>query len=181
MSFDDLGYDDDILGELLEGDDELGAIVRRRKAAGKKPVKNVSRSTVAKAFAGRAAGAPGVRDYVMPFPATSLTASVTVATQTAQPQRRFIGRRLVIALGRNGASATGMVTITSLLVGVESQFASAGSVPADAFGATAVGTMLELDASSPGVTITLTLAVSPAPTTTDTITVASCLIGPSMA
>jgi hypothetical protein len=178
--------DDDYLGDDDYGypesgyDDELGAPRRRvvRRAA---PARGNKRAALARAFASRmASGGNPLRDFLMPFPVGTFTATSGPLTLPAQPQKRFIGERLVIAFGRNGTSATGLVTMTGLAVGVDPQFVVQGSVPADAFSPLAVGTRLKLDASVPGVLITLQLAVAPAPTMTDTIVVASTLIGPAL-
>jgi hypothetical protein len=178
------------LADLLDGDDELGwddelgaAKPRRTPFGGRRPVKKPAskRKALMRAIASRMQGGDNPkRDFIMPFPAGTFTAAVTTLSLPQGPQKPFVGRRLVIDFGRVGTTSTGLVTITNLAVGVDPQFVATGSVPANAFSPTAVGTRLEMDASEPGITITMQLAVAPAPTMTDTIAVSAALIGPAV-
>lgn len=137
-----------------------------------------ARRSALAAFQPDATGLP--LDQVMPFPAGTFTAAVTTLLLQAQPQREFQPRRLVIDLGRVGASATGLVTVTQFTVGADPQFVNTGAIPASMFQATAVGILLKPAAARPGVTISLGLAVAPAPAGADTIAVSAAAVGPAV-
>jgi hypothetical protein len=164
--------------DFVMGDDELGAIVRASRRA-------------AASYAGRRAmpvarlmskipGAPavGLRQYPLGFGVFTFTAaSGTATTVTATPQRPFKGRRLVIDIARTGATATGLVSITSLLVGQNNQLVSAQALPAAAFGPTSFGVDLDLDPATPGILLVLALSISVAPGGADTVAVSPAIIG----
>lgn len=128
----------------------------------------------------RIPGAPavGMRMQPLGFPVVIFTAtSGTALVSTTRPQRPFKGKRLVVALARTGASATGLVTVTALNIGTNNQFVSSGPIGADAFAANAFDTNLELAACTTALDITINYAISAAPTTTDTVAVATTIIG----
>lgn len=119
-------------------------------------------------------------DQIVPFSAATLTAAVPTATLNAFPQRAFMLRRLVISLGRIGATAlTSLVTVTQLTVGADPQFVATGAIPADMFANTAVGVRLKPNAARPGITIFLGMAAAGlvAP---DTVAVSAAGIGPAI-
>lgn len=119
-------------------------------------------------------------DQIVPFSAATLTAAAPTAVLTAFPQRAFMLRRLVISLGRIGATAlTSLVTVTQLTVGADPQFVATGSIPADMFSNNAVGVRLKPNAARPGITIFLGMAAAGlvAP---DTVSVAAAGIGPAI-
>lgn len=182
--YDDMGYDD------MGGDDEAGwNPFKRRRAAPRRGVPAArrlappaapaaARRQALRQFQPDATGLP--LDQIMPFPAGVFTAAVTTLLLQAQPQREFQPRRLVIDLGRVGATATGLVTVTQFTVGADPQFVNTGAIPASMFQATAVGILLKPAAARPGVTISLGLSIAPAPGAGDTVTVSAAAVGPAV-
>jgi hypothetical protein len=201
MGYDELeGDDDDIIlagEEALEGDEELGLSPNpfrrggrgkaRRRGGGGMAI--ARRMNTAQITAQRRASAlrqyqPDARgdalDQIVPFTALTLTAAAPTGTMTAQPQRAFMLRRLVIELGRTGATAVAsLVTVTALTVGADPQFVATGGIPASAFAFNAVGVRLKPNAARPGITIFLGMAAAGlvAP---DTVAVSAMGIGPAI-
>lgn len=125
-------------------------------------------------------GAPaiGVKLQPLGFGATTFTAtSGTALPASTRPQKPFKGRRLVVALARTGTTATGLVSIASLTIGVNNQFVSTGAVGADAFGPGAFDCNVELSACSTALDITVNYTISAAPTMTDTVAISTTLFG----
>lgn len=125
-------------------------------------------------------GAPaiGVKLQPLGFNVVTFTAtSGTALPATTRPQKPFKGRRLVCDIARTGTSATGLVTITSLTIGVNNQFVSTGAVGAGAFAATAFDVNVELSACSSALDITVNYQISAAPTMTDTVAISTTLFG----
>lgn len=125
-------------------------------------------------------GAPaiGVRLQPLGFGAITFTAtSGTALPASTQPQKPFKGRRLIVELARTGTSATGLVSIASITVGVNNQFVSTGAVSAGAFAANAFDANVELSACSSALNITVNYTISAAPTMTDTVVVGTTLFG----
>lgn len=125
-------------------------------------------------------GAPqiGVKLQPLGFGAITFTAtSGTALPASTRPQKPFKGRRLIVALARTGATATGLVSIASLTIGVNNQFVSTGAVGADAFGPGAFDANVELSACSTALDITINYTISAAPTATDTVAISSTLFG----
>jgi len=155
---------------------------RKRRAA---PARRMTARTPTRAVpAGRLLpqipGVParGLGEQPLGFGATAFTSSSgTLLTLTASPQRPFRGRRLIIDITRTGTTATGIVTVSRLDVGVDNQLPGSGAIAAASFAANAVGVNLDLDPATPGVTVTLQLNISAAPTMTDRVDVAATLIG----
>ena len=128
-------------------------------------------------------GAPaiGVKLQPLGFGVITFTAtSGTALPATTRPQKPFKGRRLVVDIARTGATATGLITVTSLTVGVNNQFVSTGAVGAGAFAATAFDCNVELSACSSALDITVNYATSLAPTAPDTISIGTTLFGESV-
>lgn len=120
----------------------------------------------------------GVKLQPLGFTVVIFTAtSGTALAATTRPQKPFKGRRLVVDLARTGASATGLVTITSILIGVNNQLVSTGAVGAGAFAATAFDCNVELSACSSALDMTVNYAISAAPTTTDTVAISTTIFG----
>jgi hypothetical protein len=181
MGYDDLGYD-----EL--GYDDLGALVARRPIRRPPPrpmPRPVARNPaprgmpLVEAFEDKRGEGTGsqLRDFPMPLTGGTFTSAVTALTLTAQPQRYFIGKRMVIDLGRNGATSTGLVQVTNVTVGIDPQMVNTGSIPASAFAATAVGTGINFKAARAGDIVTLQLSLTGALTAPDTIVVSACIFG----
>lgn len=119
-------------------------------------------------------------DQIMPFTSAVLTLAAPTSTLTGQPQRAFMMRRLVISLGRTGASAlASLVTVTALTVGADPQFVSTGSIPADMFSNNAVGVRIKPNAARPGITIFLGVAAAGL-AGADTVAVSAAGLGPAI-
>jgi len=125
-------------------------------------------------------GAPAIGLRMQPMGIGNVTFTATsglALTASSRPQRPFKGKRLVVGIARTGASATGLVTVTSLNIGTNNQFVSSAPISADAFGPGAFDTNLELAACSTALDITIAFAISAAPTTVDTVALNATLIG----
>jgi hypothetical protein len=162
------------------GDDlELGWNPFRRKK--RRPTRQAAtRSVPARRLLPPIPGVParGLGEQPLGFGATAFTAaSGTLLTLTASPQRPFRGRRLVVDLTRTGASATGLVTLTRIDVGVDNQLPGAGALAVSTFANNSVGVNLDMDPCTPGVNITLQFNISAAPAMADRVDLAAALIG----
>jgi hypothetical protein len=125
-------------------------------------------------------GAPNIGAKLQPLGFNVVTftaASGTALTATTRPQKPFKGRRLVVDIARTGASATGLVSITSITVGVNNQLVSTGAVGAGAFAATAFDCNVSLSACSSALDIAVNYAISAAPAMADTVVVGTTLFG----
>lgn len=125
-------------------------------------------------------GAPAIGVKLQPLGFNVITFSATSGTAlvaTTRPQKPFKGRRLVVDIARTGATATGLVSITAITVGVNNQLASTGAVGAGAFVAGAFDCNVELSACSSALDISVNYAISAAPTMTDTVVVSTTLFG----
>lgn len=125
-------------------------------------------------------GAPaiGVKLQPLGFSTVAFTASSgTALAATTRPQKPFKGRRLVVDIARTGTTATGLITVTSITVGVNNQLVSTGAVGAGAFAATAFDCNVELSACSSALDIAVNYAISAAPTMTDRVDIATTLFG----
>lgn len=125
-------------------------------------------------------GAPAIGVKLQPLGFNAITFTATsglTLPATTRPQKPFKGKRLVADIARTGTTATGLVTITSLTIGVNNQFVSTGPVGAGAFAAGAFDTNVELSACSTALDITVNYAINVAPTMTDTVAIATTLFG----
>lgn len=125
-------------------------------------------------------GAPaiGVKLQPLGFTVVSFTATSGLSlTATTRPQKPFKGRRLVVDIARTGTTATGLVTINSLNVGVNNQWVSSNPVGAGSFAATAFDVNVELSACSSALDITVNYSITAAPTMTDRVDIATTLFG----
>ena len=159
-----------------------GMVARARSRA------TATRGRAANSFAppalmNRYAGVPamGLRLQPLGFSAVvfALASGALLAT-TSRPQRPFQGKRLVVDISRNGATATGSVTIGQLLIGSNNQMVSSNPIGAGVFAPGAYDTNLELEAASVGIDITLQFSCAPTPTGTDTIIVQPTILGESL-
>lgn len=120
----------------------------------------------------------GVKLQPLGFSTVAFTAtSGTALAATTRPQKPFKGRRLVVDIARTGTTATGLITITSITVGVNNQLVSTGAVGAGAFAATAFDCNVELSACSSALDIAVNYAISAAPAMTDRVDIATTLFG----
>lgn len=121
---------------------------------------------------------PGLRLQPLGWPVFSFTAtSGNVLTQITRPQRPFKGKRLVLDIARTGATSTGLITVTQLLVGTDNQFVASNPIGAAAFAANAFDVNLELAPATTAIDITLQLAIGLVPTAPDNVQVSGTLFG----
>jgi hypothetical protein len=170
----DIGDDDDV-GALMD----VGAarrVLARAGARRQTPANLRSRPALMSAYP----GAPPVAEKQIPlgFGNQAFTStSTTTLTFTARPQAVFRGRRLVIDFSRTGATATGLVTLTSMLIGTRNQLVGTLGIPVSTFASGAFGVDMALDPATPGIDITLVMVISAAPGTTDRVDIGASLIG----
>jgi hypothetical protein len=126
----------------------------------------------------RGVPARGLRKTWLPLGALVFNAA-GLATQNliVQSQRPFRGTRLVFALSRTGATATGLMTLTQIVIGQDNQPAAQGAAPLDAFGPTAFDVDVDLDPTGPGINFTATIAISVLPGAADRVDVSGVLFG----
>ncbi len=98
-------------------------------------------------------------------------ATGTSLTVEVEPQRGYTPKRLVAAVSRTGASATGLVRLTSLMIGDVQQLPASNGVPIEMFDTQATDAELDLTPVIPGQKVTLTLTISAAPAGADTVVV----------
>lgn len=182
---------DDELGdvELLDDLADVGALPRRGRAMpqrggygypGQRGGYGAGRGYPARRLLPQIPGAPavGIRLQPLGFGTTSFTAtSGTALPVTTRPQRPFKAKRLVVDIARTGASATGLVTVTTLNIGTNNQFVSSGAIGAAAFAATAFDVNMELAACTTALDITVGYAISVAPVMTDRVDIATTMFG----
>jgi len=112
-----------------------------------------------------------MRRQVLPVGNQSIPSGGTVTFQTI-PQRPFRCERLVIT----HAGAPGDVLVNDVRVGATPQFVAAGSVSAEVFQATAVGSSLRGDTAQPGITV----SVQVQNTSAGPLTVNAAIIGEAL-
>lgn len=106
--------------------------------------------------------------------------SGTTITVRARPQRPLRGGRLVGSFARQGASATGLLTLVSLFVGTDGQLLSGDPISFDALAPNAFGVGVNLTPAAVGQEIVATVAISGAPTMTDSVTFNLTMFGMSI-
>ena len=125
-------------------------------------------------------GAPAIGVKLQPLGFSTVTFTATSGTSlvaSTRPQKPFKGRRLVVDIARTGATATGLITITAINIGVNNQLVSSGAIGAGAFAATAFDCNVELSACSTALDITVNYSTTLAPTAPDNIAIATTLFG----
>lgn len=145
-------YDEDYIGDLIgELVDEVGARRGKRRRAARKAKRAVKRggSAAKPKTVGNKLLAGTQRQRIMGFGSATIAAG-TMGQLDAVVQKPIQIQRLIVS-----ASAVGLV-ITDIRVGVASQFTSVEGVPAETFGAEAVGVGLEFDPAPTGITVSIT-------------------------
>ncbi len=192
-------YDDiEMLGYMLgEGDDDDDELMGRRvysgpaggyrRGAGRSRISSRKRTLIRarRALVPAIPGAPGnaLRGFALGFPIATFTAGgpTTVQVQAA-PQLAFKGARLVTSISRTGATSTGLVTISTFLVGQRDQRVSGAALIAEAYAPGAFQTVMALDQATPGILVTLGFTLTgPALAGADTVLVGSQIIGATIA
>lgn len=118
-----------------------------------------------------AASPSELRRQVLPVGQVTLAAGASTIL-SAIPQRPFRCERLVITT--NGAPND--VLVTDVRVGATPQFVASGSVAADMFQATAVGSSLRGDTAQPGITV----SVSVTNTSAAPLTINAAIVGEAL-
>lgn len=142
-----------------------------------------SRSMPLSTMMSKIPGAPdrGLRLQPIGFGTLSFSAtSGSSLTFTAAPQRPFRPRRMVIDIARNGATATGLITIAQVLVGTANQLVGSKAISAGAFAPTAFDTNVFFNGSTPGIELEVQLLNSFTPTAPDTIDTNVTMFGDSV-
>lgn len=156
------GYNDDLA--------DVGAMFRRRR-------RNRPAATARPA----SRGPSSTQGYQEPvgLGATAFTAaSGTALPLTGTPLKTFKGRRLVIDFTRSGATATGLLTITTMMVGSVNQMPQGvTSLPVAAYGAQAINNGWSFSECPASVPISMGLAISLAPTAPDRVDVSALIHG----
>ena len=191
-------YDDiEMLGYMLDGegedDDELmgrrvyaGPARAYRRGAGR-AISARKRTLVAakRALVPAIPGAPGnaLRGFALGFPIASfITGGPTTVEVQASPQLAFKGARLVVVVSRTGATSTGLVSISTFLVGQRDQRVSGAALLAEAYAPNAFQTVMALDQATPGIDIRLGFTLTgPALAGADTVLVGAQIIGATIA
>lgn len=120
----------------------------------------------------------GLRKTWLPLGAIAfVNAGATTLNMVAQSQRPFRGTRLVFDFTRTGATATGLLTLTQIVVGQDNQPAAQGAAPLGAFGPNAFDVDIDLDPTGPGINFTATVVISAAPGVGDRVDVSAVLFG----
>jgi hypothetical protein len=162
--------DDDILGAARRGHPSHGHAMRRR------PLAHAAAATLHAANTGIVT--PGPRIEPLGFTAVQFTAASGLILQaTGRPQKPFKGSRLVVVDQRLGTG--GLVSITSLKIGVREVLVSTQGIPAQAFAPNAFGIELMMDEAGPGIEIVATYVISAAPAGADVVNVGTTVMGMS--
>jgi hypothetical protein len=107
-------------------------------------------------------------------------ATGTALALTAQPQKLFKPKRLVLDIARNGTTSTGAILVTSINIGADNMLVTSGAVspiPAALFQNTGVDLNMQFSVCTPGITVQVGLLCSLAPSSTDTIVVSGAMSG----
>jgi len=184
MAYWDTGEDDDFFMGALE---DVGAPPRRglmRRGRGRGALRPGVRPVAApRARPPLMPAIPGVNTpaiWEVPIGAASqgfTSSSGTSLTFTINTQKPFQGHRLILDVTRTGTSSTGLLQVTSFLVGANNVLPSSGPIGGGAFSNVATGVMVQMPPAVPGISITLIVTISAAPTTTDRVDVAPVIFG----
>lgn len=107
---------------------------------------------------------------------------VSQITWSSRPQRPFRAERLVILVGRNGASAAGVLPVINpgIFIGTQLVGAAMGDTAVDGFGPNAFGVRLQAPQATPGMDVRIPITLRGALAGTDTITLSMFFIGRSI-
>jgi len=166
-----LGAIDDYLGD---DEEYLGAVARRPM---KRPLAAAAKRQLAQPMPGVPTQGPRIEPLGFPTTFNFVNAGATTIQQSARPMKPFKGSRVVIDIARTGATATGLVTVTQLVVGARPVPVAQNPIGAGVFAPTAFGIELMMDEAVPGIDITVALTISAAPGAGDTVVCSVTLIG----
>lgn len=174
----------EVLGDELEGYDELSGDVLGMALVGAQPVRRASRQRPR----WRQQLAPGVPtpDYgVFPVPLTALTNNGIFTAAIANIQYRtvaqvpFRGERLLTRVARVGASATGALVLAQngVFIGIRPQIGVLGAINLEDYTSQAFGVRLVMQQATQGAEINIFAFVSPTLTGTDTLALSIQILG----
>lgn len=132
---------------------------------------------------------PGPDEYMWPLPLTPsvnngvFSATITEITYEGEPQKPYKGERIVSIVARSGASAGGLIPVTtSIFVGTDLQQAQQGNIPVEFWPVNAFGVRMHMKDAKPGVDIELpVILVGGVLAGTDTLTVLLMILGRNLA
>jgi hypothetical protein len=183
-------YEDDddeaieLLGAIMEDEDPiLGLRVPRGRALAPRARRRAARRAMVKALVPRTPGVPkpGGREQVLGFePVQFDNTSALILELTAEPDRPFKGRRLIIEAVRSAAGSGGLLTVRRFDIGGKNQLSSREPVLFAAFQPDATLSILLLDPITPGVPAVLEVEASAQPGVGETVDVGATLYGLSI-
>ena len=178
--------DDEVMGRTAAQIERMHRVARRQASPGyASRIRRRALKAAKIALVPAIPGAPGnaIRGFALGFPIASfVSGGPTTVTVTAAPQLAFKGARLVTSVSRTGATSTGLVTISTFLIGQRDQRVSGAALLAEAYAPGAFQTVMALDQATPGIIITLAFTLTgPALVGADAVLVGSQMIGATIA
>lgn len=173
--------DGDELGDSVLGDSVLGmALVGAAKRAARKQHRSKPRWRE-----NLAPGVPNPGYGVFPVPMTPqaangiFTGGNTQIEYKAVTQVPFRGERMLVRVGRNGATANGALVFAQngVFVGIRPQVGVLGAINLEDYSANAFGVRLVMQAATQGAEIRIFAFVNPAVTGTDTLALSIQILG----
>lgn len=128
-------------------------------------------------------GRPNRGLHLQPLGLGSITFNLTsglILNLVGTPQRMFRGQRLVLDITRTGTTATGLVQVARMDIGVDNQMVSTQGIPAAMYSAVAIDTNVRFDDCGPGITVTIQCTISVGPTGTDRVDVGGSIQGTTL-
>lgn len=128
-------------------------------------------------------GVPKRGLHLQPLGLGTITFNATsglILNLTGTPQRMFRGQRLVLDVTRTGATATGLISVARIDVGVDNQMVSTQGIPAAMYAPTAIDTNVRFDDCGPGITVTVQVTTTVAPGGADRIDVGGSIQGTTL-
>jgi hypothetical protein len=165
-----LGAIDDYLGD---DEEYLGAVRRPMK----RPLAVAAKRQLQQPMPGVPTAGPRIEPLGFPTTFAFVNAGATTISQNARPMKPFKGSRVIIDIARTGATATGLVTVTALVVGARPVPVAQNPIGAGVFAPNAFGIELMMDEAVPGIDITCALTISAAPGAGDSVICSVTIIG----
>lgn len=171
MSYEVGAFEEYASGEEFDSEEAgaaLDLVNRIRARKGKRPMRRLAAPPAI------ATGPRGIALKTLPLGIGTVSFGAATGTSLSvevEPQRGYTPKRLVAAISRTGASATGLVKLTSLMIGDVQQLPASNGVPIEMFDTQATDAELDLTPCTPGQKVSLTLTISAAPAGADTVVV----------
>lgn len=167
----------ELLGAMNE-DPILGA--RRSRVPARRGGSARMRQALYKHLVPRSPGVPkpGFREFPLGFEPVQFTDSSNLTLfLVAHPQRPHKGTRLVLDIVRSADGIGGLITVSSFMIGENSQLQSAEPIIAASFDTDSTYVQLSCDPASVGNIITIGITCSVQPTAAATVDVGGALWG----